>query len=378
MIDKLMFGEKNSAAIYLERNSLVFVHPEKQIVEKLSFENTIMNHLEIKNGEQFVQLIKTFLDPFPKESTVIFLSKPIIFEREIEVKTKDTTETVSSVDTFLAMVPIAADKISSMILSNERSIFCLATNKEYFELVVKGAQLSGLKIRIVAPAFLFNGLEGSEGLVVEAVSTAIDDKELLKKANFIDGTIHTSISVSNDGAEPSQDSKGESDVPRSNTRRVIFIIVLIALLSFSVIFSYMNGLFDRFFPTQPSIVVAPSAMVVSPLMDASVSGNEASAAAIRMEDLRAKITNGTGISGQATRAQDALHSLNLRETLLDLEASKGAVVTQIGYDSRVPIELVDQVKDVLAKIFTKVEEKEASDTGEFDLLITTGAEKTVR
>lgn len=373
-----MFGDKNSAAIYLDRNKIVFADPEKQILVEQPLDKEIFNHLEVRNEEKFTQVVKSFLEQFPSDTVVVFLGKHLLFEREIEKSKETDPEKGDTVEKFLSMVPIAKPKLATKLLEGDASTLCIATNKEYYQLVIKSAELSSKKVVAVVPAFMFGGLENDGVFAPEGVESALADKQILTQSNFMDSNTTGFAEEPVKSAESSPEAQ-TSEAVQSNTKTIVLTIILIALLSFSLIFSYMNGLFDRFFSTTPNLgpTPAPIASVaeVNPTMDAMKPEPTATLSAITMEDLRAKITNGTGVVGQASRAQDALTALRMKETLLDPVASKGATVTRLDYDPRVPRQLMLDVKIKLQTLFEKVEEKEASDTGEFDFLILTGKEK---
>ena len=369
-----MFGEKNSAAIYLERNSIVFADPEKQILETLSLESELINHLEIKNTEKFIQVVKTFLEQFLKESAVIFLSKPIIFEREIENDNKEATDPISPVEKFLSMVPIAKSKLGSKVLVNDNSSLCLATNGEYYQLVFKSAELSGIKISAVVPAFLFNGLEDANGLVAEMVHDALNDSDRITTTNFIDKKAGAIVSEGKSELEI-EENDTSVETSRSKTKTIVLTIVLIALLSFSLIFSYVNGLFDKFLPAKTADItqIVQTVPTVSDSENASQSG-QPSPSPVAFANLRASIKNGTGISGQAAKAKELLDELELQEVLIATDSAKGTDITSLEYDPIVPEELVMQVKTALETVFAEVEDKEATNTGEFDFIVITGRE----
>lgn len=373
-----MFDEKNSAAIYLDRNIIVFVAPSKEILQELHLEKEIFNHLEVKNEEKFIQVIKTFVEQFPSQDAVIFLSKSILFEREVSLNGKEEASD-KEIEKFLSMIPITNNKLSSKVLEDKDAALCLGTNKEYYELIIKGAAFAGINISAVVPAFLFEGLEENGVFVPEQIINALGDHKQIEESNFLNQKMgQPDIPETADIAK--EDRPNNEVHTQSRSKTIILTLVLVGLLSFSVIFSYFNGLFDRFIPGKVSpeedeVSTSQIVLPTNPIMDSTQSGVQASASAITIEELRTKITNGTGVSGQAARAQDALAPLRMKETLLDQESTKGAVATRLGYDPQVPLSIVDEVKKTLLTIFVSVEEKEASDTGEFDLLIVTGKEK---
>jgi len=361
-----MFNQKNFAAIYLERNHLVYVYPEKQIVEQLVFDTSLINHLEIKDSEKFVQYVKAFFEKVPKDSALIFLSKPIIFEREIEVTSSDRSQTLSMVENFLSMVPINKNKLGSKVLEGDGALLCLAANREYYELVIKGAEFSGIKITAVSPAFLFTGLEDANGMVTEKIEDALLDSDLITNTNFLDKS--TGISIEEKVSAPIiQDKETIVETSRSRTKTLVLTLVLIGLLSFSIIFSYVNGLFDRFFVSTPPVTDLPIATQSAEIAQPSPSP-------VAFTNLRASVKNGTGISGQAAKAKELLDQLNLEEVIIATDSGRGAISTLLEYDPIVPEQLVLEVKATLETVFDSVEEKEATNTGEFDFIVTTGRE----
>jgi flagellar basal body-associated protein FliL len=177
-------------------------------------------------------------------------------------------------------------------------------------------------------------------------------KEEPKKSSFLDEL-------------KEKEKKGSS---REYHWSILVIVGVVIIGATAGYLSVMFGLIPNPFPQKPEQVVEQvSTPVPSPTEEASPS------ASINKEDVKVQVLNGTGVPGQAALVKLQLSKVGYKNFTLDNLEREDTSETKMEYSSQVSKELRTEISDELKKIFKTVKsDSQASDSAEFDVIITTG------
>lgn len=90
------------------------------------------------------------------------------------------------------------------------------------------------------------------------------------------------------------------------------------------------------------------------------------------EELKVEVLNGSGVSGQASEVAKNLEDAGFKDVATSNAPDADGKQTTTEFKKAVPSDLKQKVIDVLKKDFTNIVSKQASESADFDIIITTG------
>lgn len=181
----MFFG---SAAIVAraKRNALeLYLSPGNQCY-KLDIPQNILHFLDVLNEEYFVKYLQDFIIKINKKNAKVNLvmDSEVVFEKTIP-KTNDESDKIS-IEDFFSSIPLDSDNVSKKTYFSDNKYFLFATNKVYYNSIIKAFSNCGWKVNYVAPLNIFGFNAQNKVLDGENLKSILKNTKLALKINFLE------------------------------------------------------------------------------------------------------------------------------------------------------------------------------------------------
>ena len=325
-----MLFQKLKIVIYLRQNSLELHEIDSVETQKLIFSKSVYKNGEVIDMEKFKDEIIEFLiklSMIPQDS-VIILADGVFFQKSFHL-ISDFNEKIKH---FHKEINIPKNDLAEKIIKTKNTVYCLATNKSIYELVMYVFQEQGWIIEGVVPVTLYVDGDSDVEIGNEQVKHIIGDTLRLHIGNFLDNNIKNK----------------KINLP---WKKLIVVLLSISLIIGGLfVFTYYSTLITTENKIVPSVAVIPMA---TPIPEIS-----------KKEDISIKVINGTGIVGQAGKVK----ALLIKEGFIKIETSNSDIrdttETVIIYNKPVTKQIKAAISKDLGEVFEKIIEKneKATDT----------------
>lgn len=209
------------------------------------------------------------------------------------------------------------------------------------------------KVRYIVPSTVFEGVIPAKQLTHTQTKTILKSEKLLKAGNL------------------NFYSPNEKSYKNLYLLALSVLLILLFFLGFNI-FQNKNN------PEKPSkkdgleIIYIDDSPPPSVQSMNSPSPTPSPSAVIKKSDIRIKVLNGSGVSGQAAKVKNELLEAGFLEIETGNASSSSQQTTLVEYGPDLPGEFVNEIKRVLEDIFKKVGTNQNPEFTGTDILITTG------
>ena len=364
-----------AAIVYLKRSGFDFYSSSLAGTLSFDFPATMVQDLEILNGDEFHAAIHTFVETnkiSPETQGVIVLSSPVYFEKELPADL--TTEKQSTtIEEFVNNAPFNDPKWK--LFSADKAQKIIVANGDMLDAIRIAFAKESIKMLFAVPAFTISpDLESMGGLTVDT------GKTIGKK---IDSLKSQSIDIAEDVIIFHSSSDNVTTPKESNKLLLIGGIVFIIIGLAAAIFMFIkqqeeNAKLSQIRPTPlpaTQIPVSTPTVAGSSTTNPTESPEIASSAAIideaDVEDLTVQILNGSGVSGQADIIRRELQTIGFQTIRTGNANGINLPRTLIVFSENVPQEVKNRVMDEVKTITNSTISTQQSSESAFDIVITT-------
>ncbi|MBI2011933.1 LytR C-terminal domain-containing protein [Candidatus Daviesbacteria bacterium] len=142
------------------------------------------------------------------------------------------------------------------------------------------------------------------------------------------------------------------------------ILIAVVLLIYGAYYYFEGKPFSNSQPTNQTTDSAPSPSI-------NISLPNASSSAVRKEEIKIKILNGSGVAGQAGRVRNSLLKLGFKNIEIGNDPNADGEKTVVEYISQVNSDILDEILSELKRSFKNIS-TEKSKIDDFDVVIITG------
>lgn len=362
-----MFFLNKPLVCYLSSSSLEILTSNNN--QKFPFPPELVQHSEIVDENKFAEALQQFLNQInlKKGTGVIVLSHQIVFSGEINISDKSITDPVEQ---FLTSVPLARDTISSLIIKNKNTETIHATNRKLYEIVIKIFSQKNIGIYSVVPVNALLDVPENQNPTIQVVKSKIGNKKVLMQYNFLQSKQLTQDNLSIDQKE----LLGGQDTNKSMRKQYIMLSLSLLLFGGATLYLLLwsgtlaNPWFRKSLNVSPKVTTSPkptSFMTTQP------------SPTIKPFDkslVKIQILNGSGIEGQAGKLSNILQSKGYKNIATG-NATDSGKLTSVVYSKSVSVDIPKDIADSLKKDFPNITLQEATQSAEFDVVITTGNSK---
>ena len=358
---------KKPLVCYISGNFLEVFETNNNNRQRLSFSSESIQYSEVINEKRFTQELQRFIGGLnlKKGKGIVLLSAELVYLSDIDITGKNEKD---ETEEFLATVPLSRTNIATILLHNKNKSQILAANKKIYECVVKVLEANNIEIFSVAPAPVFTDTASSHELTAQEAKKIAGKKKILQKYNFLQSKQQPQTNKDSDRIDPIPEEEEKKGMKKQLLLLVLSLLLLTGAAGYYLTWSgtISSSLFKKPEPTtnpEPTTtIIVPSVTsqlspTAKPLSDKSV--------------IKIQILNGSGIEGQAGKLGSLLQEVGY-ENIATGNTDNLEERTIIVYNKLLSKDVLTEITSAIEDDFPDPTLKEASQAGEFDILITTG------
>lgn len=352
---------------YLGSNYLEVFGTNRNNQQKLSFSSSSIQHSEIVDEKKYSEELQKFIEELKlKEGKgIILLSSGLVFANDINIAGKNEKD---ETEKFLTAVPILRSNITTITLRNKNKLRMLAANRNLYEKALEVLQMNNIEVISVAPVSVFPNRTDDQEFTMQDAKKITREKRILQRYNFLQSkdSPPTDKEVTDTKEEPEEGEVGGKSMRSQYVLLALSVIILAGGIGYFLLWSntISNPWFKTSKSTQPKPTTAAVPSVTSkpgptaePLMDKS--------------GIKIEILNGSGIEGQAGKISSLLQEVgfsNVTTGNIDDFDQR----TTITYKKTVLKDILTDITDAMKNDFPDPTLQVASQSSEYDVVITTG------
>lgn len=348
---KTMFFSEKPLCVYLSLSALEIFLVQGNRQERFIYPKDLVKKAEIADENRFKEELTKFLSglSLKKGKVIILLSRELVFAKDFNIYSI-TAKTEQK--EFLDSVPINKDNIARISVKNKEKIYVYAANRKFYEMVDKIFDLNGFKIYSVTPISAFTN-NVIEDMNIQDVKKILLNGNIIKKFNFLE--------------KPEMYQLLSSKKPDRRKKQNISLLISMAIVGLAIgyIFIWSGKIAIPFrpvpVPTKTTLKLNPTSKPTLP----------PSPKALDKSSVKIEVLNGSGIAGQAGNLRDVLLSDDYKNVTAGNAENPEQKNTLI-YDKQVSEKMLSEIQSVLKKSMPDIALREASQSADYDIIITTG------
>lgn len=361
-----MTAPKVKGLIFLERSNLLYYQEGDSTVYSFSFPATLIQDLEVLSPEELQKQLKTFVDANKLISALltIVLSDTVTFTRDFPPSTDLQNEAVQQ---FFNAVPF--ENGTTKIYKLDKVARAAAVNTDLIDSIRNAFEQIGFIVENAIPLFSLGQTHLSGGFTPSLAKSLLKKSTQMRHMSLIDYRVYQAIKARKEEAE-----KGIVQQLKSKKMLIlgsIFGILVLALIG--MIFTTIQKPPDVAQKSAMSQSTKISGIMLSPtqIPISSIMNESTTSGMLDGRLLRAQISNGSGIAGQAESIKKELQALGIKDIQVGNAPGATSPKTLIVFSPRVEQTLRSQIVQSMKKIVSDVSVIE-SNAAQFDISITTG------
>lgn len=330
-------------------------------LQKFLFPPEVIQYYEIVDKEKFQKTLLDFLDQinFKKGKGVIVLSSELVFTSEITTSDKSVEDPINH---FFSSVPLTRDTIARLTIEDKDKTRVYATNKSLYEIVLTTFNQKGIVIDSVVPINAFETVSENQELSIDDIRKKINNTKITRKYNFLQTKQQEAIN---------SPDKGEKSAAHTNiTKQYIMLIFSFLLLAGALLYLLLR--FNPWFKKDTHVV--PKSTFLPTHTPSPTTQLNPTLKSLDKYAIKIQILNGSGIEGQAGKLNLLLENYGYKDITTG-NAKALEKKTTILYSKQISSTILKDVQNVLKNDFTDVIVEKATQSAEFDIIITTGSDK---
>ena len=350
---------------YLDGNFLEVFETNNNNQQRLSFSPSSIQHSETVDKKKYSEELQKFIEGLRlKEGKgIILLSSGLVYVSEIDITGKNEKD---EAEKFLTTVPLLRSNIATISLHNKNKLRILAANRKLYEGVLEVLKMNNIEIFCVVPVSVFGSRTSDQEFTVKEARKITAEKKILKRYNFLQDKQQLQVDKNSDRID-SLEGEGKKSLQKQLIFLSLSLLLLAGATGYFLLWSQTiaNPWFKKpqSLHPKPTIVIAPSitsqpSPTTKPLTDKSA--------------IKIQIFNGSGIEGQAGKLSNLLKEVGYNNVTIGNTDNLGQRTTII-YNKLLPKDMLLGITDAMKNDFPDPTLQEASQAGEFDILITTGS-----
>lgn len=350
---------------YLGSNFLEIFETNSNNQQKLIFSPESIQHAEIADKRKYLEELQKFIEGLKLKTGkgIILLASELVYANDIDISGKNEKD---ETEKFLTSLPLSKSNIATITLRNKNKLRIIAANRKLFEGVLEVLKMNNVEIFSIVPVSVFPNSADDQEFTVRQAKKITGEKRILQRYNFLQSKQQFQVNKDSDQIDP--ELSGEE---KKNMRKQLILLSLSLLLLAGAIGYFL--LWSETIPSpwfkkpeslnpKPTIIIVPSitsqpSPTVNPLTDKSA--------------IKIQILNGSGIEGQAGKLSNLLKEAGYNNVTTGNTDNLGQRTTII-YNKSVPEDMLSDITDAMKNDFPDPTLQEASESAEFDIIITTG------
>lgn len=352
---------------YIGSNFLEAFEANSNNQQRLSFSPASIQHSEIVDKKKYSEELQKFVETLNLKGGkgIIVLSSELVYASDVDIMGKNEED---EVEKFLTALPFLRSAIATITLRSKSKLRIIAANRKLYEGVLEALKIVDIEIFSVVPVSVFPNRAGQE-LTAKDAKKITGEKKILQRYNFLQSKDNPQ------GDEEAADTRelpevGEAGKKSMRNQYILFVISIILLAcAIGYLLLWARIIPNPWFKKTQSIHPKPRA-VIAPTITPQPSPTSKSL--IDKSTIKIQILNGSGVEGQAGKLSNLLKAVGY-SNIITGNTDNLEQRTTIIYNKLLSKDLLLGITEAIKNDFPDPTLQEASESGEFDILITTGS-----
>lgn len=359
----VLFGKP--LVCYLGSNFLEVFETNSNNQQKLSFSTESIQHSEIVDKKKYSEELQKFIQALnlKGEKSIIVLSAELVYASDIDITGKNEKD---ETEKFLTALPLSRGNIATISLHSKNKLRIIAANRKLYEEVVEVLKMNNIEVFSVVPVSVFSNRTSDQEFTVKDAKNITGEKKILQRYNFLEDRKQLQADKDSEQIDPVLEGEEKKSMRKQYVLLALSLLILTGTAIYLLLWSgtiaspwFKKPESLRSKPgaaTTPTITSQPSP-TAKPLTDKS---------AIKIQTL-----NGSGVEGQAGKLIDLLQKIGYSDIAIG-NADNLEQRTTIIYNKLLPKDLLLGITEAIKNDFPDPTLQEASQSAEYDIIITTG------
>lgn len=350
---------------YIGSNFLEVFDTNKNSQQKLPFSSSSIQHSEIVDKKKYSEELKKFIGELQlkRGKGVIVLSSELVYASDIDITGKNEKD---EAEKFLTALPLINSDITTITLHGKNKLRIVAANRNLYEEVVEILKTNNVEVFSVVPASVFANKTDNEEFTVKQAKKITGEKRLLQRYNLLGGKQQLQTDKDTDQFDPIPKEERRKSMRKQLILLIFSLFLLTGAVGYFLIWSKIIP--SPWFKKAEIPHVKPTAGAVSPIDSQPTPTTNPLA---DKSTIKIQIFNGSGVEGQAGKLSNLLKGVGYSNITIgntdNLEQR-----TTILYSKLLPKDMLTDITEAIKNDIPDPTLQEASQSGEFDVLITTG------
>lgn len=359
--------QKQQLALFVDKKRLLLLGSNPGEKEELEFTKDEVKDGEVVDKEKFIGSIVSFLakSSFKKQKITCVLLEDLLHQKTMSFADKETVR--KEAEEFFKKIYLSEEKRVSKTLTDDKNIYLIATNKDFYAPILAAFEYVGWGIKAVVPISVFYREEEKKKEVSYAdADYVVNNKKLIEVGDLLTEEGKTENKASSGDINL---SFGDSD--EKNSRMFLLGLVGFVILGIVIGLFLFGALKYPFAQTNKAELTKTESITPTssptPTVVAEITPSEELAKSATVQ-----VLNGTGIAGQAAKASNIIKEIGFEDVKTGNADTQDAKNTTVVFSSKIPKGVQKKIITELEKTFSKVVSKTSSGSADFDIVITTG------
>ncbi len=343
--------------LLLSDKSLYFYNKKGDKLNQLEFEEGVISDYQIIKSATFSQKLADFVNQLTvkQQSVLILLSHELAIKKILPRAEDDKTD--FDPNEILKDISIPKSKLIYKLLKTKDELHVFASHADLINTLSQAFTNLEWKVDAIIPFSIYSKTTKHEDHISDkTIDVILKDSELIEMGNMLDSSKVSTTSIS------TKNQKYYSPV--------LFIFIMVIIVGLILSYLYYTITF-------PSIRLDLSNQIASsntptPDQNSNISPTP-TPVTIDKATLKVKVSNGSGVAGQAGEVRDQLKTLGFQNIETGNASDYNSAQTLIIFSSKVPDQVQTEVISKLKATFDKIDSK-IDPTASFDIFITTGTD----
>ncbi len=353
---------------YVGGNFLEVFETDSNNQQNLSFSSASIQHSEIVDKKKYSEELQKFIEGLKlKEGKgIIILANELIYANDIDITGKNEKD---ETDKFLTAVPLPRSNIATISLHNKNKLRIIAVNKKLYEGVVEVLKMNNVEIFSVVPVSVFTNWADNQEFNAQEARKITGEKRILQGYNFLQSKDNSQ--AYNDVANVREALEVGEVEKKSMRNQYVVLAISIMLLACAIgyLLLWSKTISNPWFKKPESLHPKPTAAMTVPSKTSQPSPT--TKPLISKSTIKIQILNGSGVEGQAGKLSNLLQGAGYNNVTMGNTNNLGQRTTII-YNKLLPKDVLSGITDAMKNDFPDPTLQEASQSAEYDILITTG------
>ena len=371
-----MLSKSHPIILFIDRFGFNIYQDTLTNIPKFNFTPDLVGNLDVVDKEQFVTLIKTFIDinKIVGSDIAVILSDDIIYIKDLapvqkpapvpglKIEVDEDKEHKDEVQNFLEDIPF--EEVLARVIKSGEINRIVAANKDLVMTIVNAFVDRGSTIDAITPGFMYGQtVNFTAGLTLDNVKIILGNTEALKLGNLLTDQ-EKIISSQSLGNQLSSSPVSVAKKPQNKRQYVLVGVFILLLVVLAVVYFSQgsSGMSSKKSTIKNTATVADEETIIPTLIPTVAQVLTVTTIPVDLKTITVKISHNAGSEVNVTNLRSGFSALGF-QNILEIDSEENVPEkSSIVFSQNIPVDVRDKVITETKKIFPNISILENQDS----------------